>query len=368
MTRNSLTVLHLNDADGWRGGERQTLLLCEGLLRRGHRPIICGPSGGELVRRAKLSGLETVAFPFLSEWDAFSISRLRRFIRKIRPHVVHTHTGHTHTIGLGAAYGIPDTRLVVSRRVDFHIGKGLFGKLKYHSKHIKKFIAISEAVRGVLLSDGIPEEKIGLAFSGIALDKFKHEKPIPDFHDKFGLPSQALVGGCVAALADHKAHEVLIQAARIACRIVPHLHFLLIGEGERKTALMNLASRLSIRGNIHFAGFRTDVGRLMKSMDFFVLTSRTEGLGTAILDAMACGLPIVATRAGGIPEMVSDRIDGLLAPVNDTRILADNMVEIANNQKLRSKLGKNAATSVKRFSIESTVDSTLSIYREVLEK
>lgn len=364
----SLTVLHLNDAHGWRGGERQTLLLAEGLHRRGHRSIICGPSGGELVRRARKSGIETATFPFVSEWDIYSIFLLRRFVRNVCPHLVHTHTAHAHTIGLAAVLGIPETRLVVSRRVDFHIRSGFLSRMKYHSKYVNKIVAISEAVRNVLLSDGIPKQRIRLAYSGIELDKYKTERSDPRIYDEFALPPQAIIGGCVAALAAHKAHEILIQAAQIACRKVPLLHILLIGDGERRTELERLAKQLNVEKNVHFLGFRTDIGKLIKSMDFFVLSSRTEGLGTSVLDAMACGLPIVATQGGGIPEMVTNQFDGLLAPVDDFRILADKMVLMSADKELRSELGKNALTTVKRFSIDSTIDSTISVYREILEK
>ncbi len=366
MSSPKLTVFHINDARGWRGGERQTLLLARGLHALGHRSVLCAPAAGTLFAEAVRAGIETIDVPLRAEFDLFSVVKLRKAVRATRPHVVHTHTGHAHTTGLLATCGMRGTKLVVSRRVDFHMRKNAFSRLKYRSSRVDKILAISNAVRDILLSDGVPAEKIGLAYSGIDLEKFSAEPRDNGARDELGMPSDAIVAGCVAALVDHKAHDVLIRAAQSACARVPGLHMLLVGKGPLEPMLRSLVSELGLETRVHFAGYRTDIGRLMRSMDMFVLASRTEGLGTAVLDAMTVGLPVVATRAGGIPEMVEDGKNGLLCPVDDHAALADNLVLAAGDSALRRELGEGAREAVKRFSIENTVKDTLAVYHELL--
>ena len=148
-------------------------------------------------------------------------------------------------------------------------------------------------------------------------------------------------------------------------RVVPDTRFLIIGEGELHDALARQIKSLGLERHVHLTGFRSDVIGLQKSFDVFAMSSVTEGLGSAMLDAMACGIPIVATRAGGIPEAVVDGTSGLLVGTQDEGALAAAIVRLLKDADLRRRLGAAGRQRVvDEFSIEKMVRDTLRVYEE----
>jgi len=366
MKHTGIRVLHLNDVTGWRGGERQTLLLVKGLQEHGHYPLLGVPPESILSRRAKEENIPTVPIGMRGEYDIFSVFKIRRILRMFSIDMMHAHTAHAHTMGLLALHSKKRPKFVVSRRINFPIRKNIFSRMKYFSPRIDRFITISRAISDILVNDGIDSEKISLVYSGIDLNKYQPSKLLKNVKRELKIPKNAIVAGCVAALTPCKAHEILIQAASIACKKDDRLFFLLIGDGECEHRLKAMVSQRSLNHRIIFTGFRTDIGDLMHITDIFVISSKTEGLGTAILDAMAMGLPIVATCAGGIPEIVTNNYNGLLSSVGNYDALAENLLRMSSDQSFRKKCGKNSKLAAEKFSITKTVQSTISIYEELL--
>src|SRR5205085_8555021 len=142
-------------------------------------------------------------------------------------------------------------------------------------------------------------------------------------HETFFLPHHAPVVGNVGALVPHKGQRHLIEAAHLVVQKLPDVRFVILGEGELREGLERLVKEYRLEKHVLLPGFRTDVLGCLKSFDLFVMSSVTEGLGTSLLDAMACSRPIVATRAGGIPEVVEDDVTGLLVPPRDHAAMAD---------------------------------------------
>ena len=201
--------------------------------------------------------------------------------------------------------------LVASRRVDFHIRGNTLSRWKY--RQVDCFVCASDAIRQMLIGDGIPEERTVTVHEGIDLGRVD-AAPRARPHEEFWLPHEAPIVGNVAALVPHKGQRYLIDAAVQVVRQVPDARFLIAGEGELRPSLEKQIKDARLEKHVILAGFRPDVLSLHKSFDLFVLSSTTEGLGTSLLDAMACGKPIVATAAGGIPEVVEDGVTGLLVP------------------------------------------------------
>jgi glycosyltransferase involved in cell wall biosynthesis len=179
-----------------------------------------------------------------------------------------------------------------------------------------------------------------------------------------GFPPGALVVGNVAALTDHKDHRTLIEAARIVHDSLAEARFVVVGDGELREELQALARAKGLEGTLVFAGFRGDVDRLFPAFDVFCLSSHLEGLGTSLLDAMMFSRPIVATAAGGIPEAVTDGLNGRLVPPRDPRALAGALIDLLRDRELRERLGRSGREIyAARFTAARMVEHTL----EVLE-
>src|SRR5213075_463863 len=320
--------LHIDTARTWRGGQNQVLLTVNGLREFGQRAALVAHPDGELRKRAA-EGLELVPLAPKSEVDLTAAWRLNRVIKRIKPDVVHAHDAHgvamaglALSLGAGTAKG-DEPPLVVSRRVDFHLRGNSFSRWKH--RQVDCFIAASEAIRQMLVADGVPAERTVTVHEGIDVEHVV-SVPLVDVHRAFFLPHGAPVVGNIAALVPHKGQRHLIEAAHIVVQKLPDVRFVILGEGELREALERLIKEYRLEKHVLLPGFRTDVLGCLKSFDLFVMSSVTEGLGTSLLDAMACARPIVATTAGGIPEIVEDGATGLLVPPRDAPALAAAIV------------------------------------------
>jgi glycosyltransferase involved in cell wall biosynthesis len=339
-----------------------------GLREIGQRAALVAHPDGELRRRAA-EGLELVPLAPRSEMDFTAAWRLARVIKKLQPDVIHAHDAHgvamaSLALSLGAASarnGEPP--LVVSRRVDFHLRGNSFSRWKH--RQVDCFIAASEAIRQMLVADGVPDERTVTVHEGIDVD---HVRAVPavNVHEMFFLPHNAPVVGNIAALVPHKGQRHLIEAAHIVVQRLPDVRFVLLGEGELREQLERLVREYHLEKHVLLPGFRTDVLGCLKSFDLFVMSSVTEGLGTSLLDAMACGKPIVATTAGGMPEVVAGGETGLLVPPRDDEALAAAIVRLLTDPALRARMGAAAEQRVRElFSAERMVQETLELYKRV---
>ena len=264
-------------------------------------------------------------------------------------------------MGLQMNSGLPTAPLVVaSRRVDFHLKRHAFSRWKY--RHVDVFIAASRLIAAVLEQDGIARDQIEVVHDGVNVDVIDRT-PVVDAHAAFWLPHGAPVVGNVAALAAHKGQRHLVAAAALVVRDLPDARFLILGEGELRDALEHQVSSLGLERHVLLPGFRADVIGVVKSFDLFVMSSVTEGLGSAMLEAMACERAVVASNAGGIPEAVTENVTGLLVPPRDERGLADAISSLLRDPDRRARLGEAGRRRVEReFSVQQLVDRTLEVY------
>lgn len=355
--------LHIDNQNGWRGGEQQAHYLVEGLRARGHRVSIAGRPGSEFLQRtSSVDGVESISLPLRNELDLPSAWRIARYTRNNGVDILHAHTSHAHTLALVAKrFGAP-ARLVVSRRVDFVPRRDWLTRWKYSAPdHI---VAISEKIASVLLDYGVSKARLSVVHSGIdprrvAVDPIaRNELDVED--------ADPLIGN-VAALVGHKDHGTLIDAMTLVLRRFPNARLLIAGEGPLREAIEQQIEALNLSGAVRLLGYREDVPRLLNTFDLFVLSSNEEGLGTAVLDAMAAGVPVVATAAGGIPEMVRDGRTGLLSSVNNPKLLAENIARMWEENTLRIACVDHARELVQtEFSVEQMVEGNLAIYRELV--
>jgi glycosyltransferase involved in cell wall biosynthesis len=360
--------LHVDTARTWRGGQNQVLLTVNGLREIGHRAALVAHPGGELRKRAS-EGLELIPIAPRAEMDLSAAWRFSRLLKRLRPDVVHAHDPHGVAMAAlalsfgSASAGGRSPALVAARRVDFRLKANSFSRWKY--RQVDCFIAASEAIRRMLLADGVEERRAMAIHEGIDVERVA-KAPRVDVHEAFWLPHGAPVVGNVAALVPHKGQRDLIEAARIVVQQIPDARFVILGEGELREHLERLIREHHLEKHVLMPGFRTDVIGCIKGFDLFVLSSITEGLGTSLLDAMACGKPIVATRTGGIPEVVADGTTGLLVPPHDHESLAAAIVRMLREARLRQQMGEAGRARVgERFTAERMVAATADVYAAV---
>ncbi len=362
--------LHVDTARTWRGGQNQVLLTVNGLRAIGERSALVAHPDGELRRRAA-EGLELIPIAPRTEMDLSAAWRFARVLKRLNPDVVHAHDPHgvamaslALSLTSGSSKQGPLPPLVASRRVDFHLKGNSFSRWKY--RQVDCFIAASEAIRQMLVADGVPAERTVTVHEGIDVDHVVAAPPV-NVHEALWLPHHAPVVGNVAALVPHKGQRYLIDAAHLVVRDIPDARFIILGEGELREHLERQVREHHLEKHVLLPGFRTDVIGCIKGFDLFVMSSVTEGLGTSLLDAMACGRATVATTAGGIPEIVQDGVTGVLVPPRDAPALAAAIVRALRDEPLRARMGKAGFDRVRdRFTVERMVEQTGAVYQRLV--
>ncbi|MBI5095866.1 MAG: glycosyltransferase [Candidatus Hydrogenedentes bacterium] len=360
-----MITLHLDEQLGWRGGEQQASYLIRGLAARGHMALVAGrPQGKFLYADHGCEDLVRIAAPFRGELDLFSAYRIAQAVKHHRVDIIHAHTSHTHTTACLARAIARRGKVVVSRRVDFVPKRNAFNRFKYSwPDHI---IAISGRIGQVLSEFGAPTEKLSVVHSCIDAGRFD---VAPISRADLDVPEDAPLLGNVAALVGHKDHRTLISAMPRVLERIPRLRLVIVGEGELRARLEAQITSLGLGSSVRLLGFRDDVPRILRALDVFVLSSKLEGLGTSVLDAMAAGVPVVATAGGGIPEMVTHEKTGLLCPVQDSGALAEQIIRAFEESALTAALARNAADLVQeRFTTDKMVEGNLRVYERILAR
>jgi L-malate glycosyltransferase len=354
-------VLHVDTAATWRGGQNQVLLTALGMAARGTSAPIACRAGGELAARARAAGAAVAPLPFRGDLWPPAIVALARLLRRERPAALVVHDPHGVSAGLVAARLAGRVPTIAVRRVDFPL-RGPFSRAKYAS--CDRVIVVSRAISTVVENGGVRPERLRLVYEGVP-----DRAPVPggrEALEALGVPPGALVVGNVAALTGHKDHATLVEAMALLRPRFPEARLVIAGEGELRPALENLVRERGASDRVVFAGFRDDLDRLLPAFSVFCLSSRLEGLGTSLLDAMAFGLPVVATAAGGIPEAVEDGATGRIVPPRDPAALAQALADVLGDEARRRAYGSAGRRRyLERFTVDHMVDDTLRALEEL---
>jgi len=313
-------VLQVDSGREWRGGQNQVRLLCRELASAaGVELRLLTKRDGGLARRAGAEGIPVRGAAWTWGLDPLALARLWREWTAFAPDLVHAHDSHALQLVLWArALAGGRAPVVATRRVDFHVGR------RSAWRRADRVIAISHAVRAVLVADGVPPGRISVVASGIdAAEVRQAAAAFPGARHRLGLPQGAPLAVNVAALVDHKDQRTLVRAAAAARPFRPDLHWAIAGDGERRRFLEAEIARLGLGDRVHLLGYVAEADALIQEADVFVMSSKEEGLGSVILNALALDTPVVATAGGGIPEILPPHA---LVPVGDAEALARAVV------------------------------------------
>lgn len=361
-----MKVLHVETGRHLYGGARQVLYLLQGLRQRGIENVLVCAQDSAIRQDAAPWASRVQALPMRGDADLAFIWRLRRLLRQERPDLVHLHSRRGADIlgGLAARWaGLP---VVLSRRVDNPEPAWLL-RSKY--RLYDAVITISDGIRQVLLKQGLPSEKVVLVHS--AVDSGRHAEVCdrPAFRQAFGLPADVQALGMIAQLIPRKGHQVLLDALPRILQVHPEARVILFGKGPLEAELRQQIQRAGLQERVQLAGFREDLPKLLSCLDLVVHPAYMEGLGVSLLQAAAAGVPIVAARAGGIPEVVRDGENGLLVEPGDAPALADAVITLLGDPARRQQMGRAGQALVSHcFSIDAMVEGNLAVYQRVLAR
>ena len=352
-------IVHVASGREWRGGQRQVWLLARALGRgqEFEQVAITGPRS-ELGRRLAAVGIPVRCAGWTAALDPRALLAAWTEARHDPSRtVLHAHDPHALVLA-GVAARLTGARLVVTRRVVFHLRRPGFWPAA------DRIVAISEAVRRILLEDGMAAGRLMVVRSGVDLEGLRGTAP-RGIRRRLGLPDDTPIAVCVGALTREKDHATLLRAAAAARASAPALRWLLAGEGPERPALEHLVAESGLQDRVHLLGHDPDPPALIRDATLLVHSATEEGLGTTLLDAMALGVPVVATEVGGIPELLGAGA-GVLVRAHDPTALAEATVRMLTDGTLRASCVARAAEVVAQYSDTRMAEGMRSVYRSVL--
>ena len=355
-----LKILHIDPERHWGGGEAQVLGLLAYLSRRGHRNDLLAHPHGRLFERSGHLGVKRLALVVRNDLDLRPVPALRRLIRDERYDIVHLHTKRAHALSLWLPRGPQGPKYLVTRRMDYPEAKNWYTKLLYN-RRVDGVVAISRVIMNLLVEAGVEPERIRLIHSGIDPQQFYPFVAVPESAE------QEAVVGTLAVLEERKGHRYLLEAAALLKRRGYKIKYLIAGDGPLRDRLQERAAALNLQDEVCFFGFVADTPGFLSQLDIFLLPSLYEGLGVAALEAMAAGKPVIASRVGGLVELVADGETGLLVAPKEVEGLAQAIARLARDKALARAMGMRGVESVRsHFSLEQMAARNEDYYYELI--
>lgn len=359
-----MRILQVSSARSLGGGERHLIDLTNSLARRGHDVYAAlTPDSPLLSSLSDLPSRNFLGLPLRNSLDVSSALTISKFVRSHQIEIIHAHRARDYPLAALAARQNGSARLVITRHVLFPLGR--IHKLVL--RRVGRVIAVSQAVADGLIARGIfARERIAVVHNGIDFKRFEQMRQ----HKSDG-PGRLCVG-IVGELSPIKGQVDFLRAASIISSTRDDVDFIIAGvdasrSGENRSRLERMIEELGLKQRVRITGWADDVAQLLSSFDVFVSASLSESFGIAIIEAMACGVPVVATATGGAQEVIDEDETGRLVPVASAEALAKSIAELLNDRNMRERLATNAQRAVhERFSLAQMVDRTVREYERVL--
>lgn len=350
-----LRVLHLDSGREWRGGQRQVELLATGLRARGHEPLVVVTPRSALHRHLKSAGVAVAAIPMRNTLDLLAVRRLRRLIATWRPALVHAHDTRSHSLALTALVGRRNSVPLVVTRRSSAVPRGA---LRFGPR-VSAFIAISRSVRDALVAGGVEAARVAQVYPGVSPPPGVEPR---DWRAECGWEADAVVAGVVGELATPGgAATVESTCASLDAEARARVRLVLLGGRGGGHATMG-----GVRA--YRAGFVHDIHRGIAGLDLLLHAGTAEGLGTAVIDGMAFGVPCVAFAGGSAAEIVDDGRTGVLVPRGDVPRFAAAVARLVLEPGQRRALAEAGRDAARRYEPAHLVDGVLRVYRDLVER
>lgn len=311
------------------------------------------------------AGLPIIPLRIRNHFDLRAAFRLRHLVQRDKYNIVHFHTARAHALSPWL-YGLKIKRLV-TRRMDYPLRAGITTRFLYLCC-VDMVVAISKSVYGALTKRNIPSSRIRLIPSGVETRRFVPDPLVRErLRFQHSIDAQTALVVSVGALVERKGHDVLLTAAHFLKKKGYRLRYLICGEGPLRNTLEDQARALSIAQEVQFTGFCTNIPEFLAAADFFVHVPHHEGLGVAVLEALAAGTPTIASRVGGIPEIIKEGKTGMLISPQDPESLVISLSQLLENPAFAQQLGKSGQIFVqKHFDVSTMAQANETLYLELL--
>ena len=360
-----MKILHVETGRHLYGGARQVAWIIEGLQRHGIENVLAAPADSDILATALAHCSDAVPLQ-TRRGSGFALYReLIAAIRHHRPDLIHIHSRRLAAdFWGGMAARRASLPAVLSRRVDNPEARWV-AAIKY--RLFDHIITISDGIRHVLLSEGVPAAKVTTVRSAIDIDAFNPRCHTEAFQQTFELDEGDIVIAVIAQLIPRKGHRYLLDVLPEVIEQYPALKVIFFGQGPEEQALRDAVTTTGLDNTVQFAGFRDDLPGWLPCLDLVVHPADMEGLGISLIQAAACQVPIIASRAGGIPEIVHDGDNGILIEPGEREPLKQALLKLLANPEQRRAMGKKGRQLVEQaFSIDETVKGNLTIYQQLL--
>ncbi len=366
-----MRIFQLISSGGYYGAETVLINLAASLERAGHRAIVGvfdnrHSPNIEIADQAKAHGLSVEMIPCRGQMDWQAVRVIRRCIVAREVDLVHTHGYKADVYGYLAARRLGKPLVATCHNWPHLTPLSRFYALldRLVLRQFRRVVAVSDAVADVLQRSGVPPDKIVRIDNGVDLSRFAAASPT--LAHEIARPGKAIIGA-VGRLSPEKGFDYFLHAAKKLLADFPETLFVLVGEGDQRPRLKELAHELGLTGRVIFAGQRADMPGVYASLDIFVLSSLNEGMPMVILEALGAGRPVVATRVGAIPRLIPEESIGILVSPGDAAELARAMARLLADPEGRRKMGANGQAWVRQhFSAEVMARSYMSLYAGLL--
>ena len=343
-------ILHVDSGGEWRGGQRQLLLLARSLRDRGYEPLVVAAPGSPLVQRLRRAGLATSAIPIRGDWDLVAARRIRALARTWNAEVVHAHDARAHALSLIALLDRPHVPLVVTRR----ISQPARGIRRQYVTRVARFIAASRTVRDALVRSGVDPDRIDVIHPGVPRPVVRDAR---NWRSECRWPRDSVVCGVIGATTGVGLETVTAIAERLSAPARRRVRLLLFG--GQASGPEGLAGVETFR-----AGFVDEIHPALAGVDLLLHLPMADSLGTAVIDAMALGVPPLAFAVSGLPELIDAGRTGVVVPRGDVDALAAAMDRLVLSASARRELADAGPPHAARFSVEAMADAVERSYRQ----
>jgi glycosyltransferase involved in cell wall biosynthesis len=373
-TKTTLSVFEIIADSSLTGAPRHLLTLLTDINR--HKfvvSVVCPP--GPLVSEIKKLKFPVFQVPMSGRADLSAIDAVKKLLKKYDPDIVHTHGQRAGLIGRMAAKDLPIKKIHTEHTYtqDFRLSNplvhwGHLNAMKVLDRWTDKVVAVSNAVKKFMVEAQLTKpNKVVMIYNGINPKSVKvSDAEISSFREKFNLTKSDIVIGTVGSFNPAKDTSTLIHAFDKIASKWPKAKLVLIGSGPLKNDLVKLTKKLGLESKVVFAGSIENILPAMKTFSLFVLPSLSEAFGITLLEAMKAEVPIVASKVGGIPEIITNKLNGILVEPKQPKKLAAAILNLINDKRLQRKLVGNYPATLKKFSADSMVKQIEVVYSQML--
>ena len=361
------TILHTEWSEGWGGQEIRILLEMKEHRKQGHGLYLLCPPRTKLAEEAGGAGIEVIPYKIPTSWNPGSIRKIKHLIQELKVEVLHTHSSVDSWAGGLAGRWAKVPVLVRTRHISVRVRRPWLNRIYYLPDAI---ITTGEHIRRELLqTHKIPAERIVSIPTGVDRGRFHPGPPDLELKKRMGLPIDSPVITLVAVLRAQKRHELVIAAAAEVIKDFPQARFIFVGDGPGRNRVEREIINAHLEAQILMTGYREDIPAILSFTDLGIISSVAEGMPQFLFQILAMGKPVIATEVGGIPEVVTSGVNGLLVPPEDPAALAKAIVQVLGDPETARRLGEKGRRLVEQeYTVEKMAEKVYRVYQKVYER